>query len=219
MVEYAIILVVIALVVIGVLQVVGKHTSSAYCSVTQGLQKGAGCPGQTQYTNQVINPSFEKDTAGWVGGARSTLWASSGSASLLCTSASGTGLTFNAYTDIPVTPGATYSATARINKLDSISRGVRLSFEFTSSHTYSYSSNFNVTGQSTLSVSATAPVGDANLRVSIQEVNDGVSAAANFYVDSVLLEQAASATTYFDGDSPNGTWTGTPNNSTSTGWV
>ncbi|MER5420350.1 hypothetical protein [Streptosporangium roseum] len=63
------------------------------------------------------------------------------------------------------------------------------------------------------SITEVAPAGAVAARIILDGINFGVSAMD---ATMVLIEQAATLLDYFDGDSPNGSWNGTPGLSAST---
>jgi hypothetical protein len=61
----------------------------------------------------------------------------------------------------------------------------------------------------------TAPAGAARGRPNVRLFTNSADDVLSFHVSRILVEQAAAAASYFDGDSPGADWTGTPHDSTS----
>ena len=186
--------------------------------------------------NLCENPSFEVDTAGWSATAgsvaRSTQYATVGSAcgQLTLDGSSGPALLYTR--TMPITPGDVYSASAMVGALQSFpgrSATIHARIEWLdgSGQVISADDGQPVTALSTtkfstgapvwtpVDVSSAAPEGAASVRLAFV-VTQSVSVAGDkFVVDQVLLERTATPGPYFDGDQDGASWTGTPHASTS----
>lgn len=182
----------------------------------------------TLRTNLVPNPSFETNTTNWSAGVNTTLGrntsvAAVGTASLAITAvAAGT---FEAVSNtIAVTGTTNYAVQARF-RAGTTGRTVRLSVQFNdaTSHVISTpvlaSGTDTTSGWTTLSGIVTSPGTATAMRVRL--VAEGGSIGDVQYIDAVMVEQANSVGTYFDGSTAAAggftyAWTGTAHASTST---
>lgn len=186
--------------------------------------------------NLITNPSFEVDTSIWNGGtgvtlARSTVEAYSGTASGLITltnTVANSGINNLSYRSA-ATAGLSYTAStyAKLDTGTAFTYSIVLFF-------YDAGGSILSTGASTATtlgtswerktVTATSPANTATVGVQIRR-NTALTGTASFYVDAIMVEQAASALPYFDGTYADAytsytltyqAWNGTANTSTST---
>lgn len=175
-------------------------------------------------TNLCTNPTGSVNAVGWSGGNAWSSVTRPSAGVLRVTADSGTPVQAKIValnTSIAVTPGKTYSARATF--ADSWVAGLTVIFaQYASNGDYlGEASMLTEFGNSDKSGSAVAWTGAATMRVSFSFVR--TSSLAPMYADysSVLIEQAQSASGYFDGDTTdtaynNYAWTGTAGGSTST---
>jgi microcystin-dependent protein len=189
-------------------------------------------------TNLVPNPSFETSTTGWsadLGGGGTTLRVTGGGGAVGSaywrihpTSAEAKiGANYDAagfagY--IPVTGGADYTLSAYVRSV-AVSRTAQVSVTWYAGTGLPISSASggamatSTGGWSRISATFTAPSSAAKVIVKVQFLS--VAAAEQHEVDGVMLEQASSLGTYFDGATADAggwdySWTGTAHASTST---
>jgi hypothetical protein len=187
----------------------------------------------TTRTNLVANPNFEVNTTGWGVDAGVTLTRStadfySGAASaLLSNTIAGQGIN-NLGNRQSASAGLSYTASAYIKKASGVNfdYSIRLFFYDAGGSILSapLSGTYTIgAGWERQSVTATAPANTTT--IGMQVLRRNFAGAANFYVDALLIEAAASALPYFDGTyaepytgytlTAQG-WNGTANASTST---
>lgn len=214
-----------------------RNGSSSYMATdsTQGAQAGS-CPGDggsggggTTITNLALNPSMESDINGYLDkgdnpvtmtSTTSAAW--SGSTSLQASwAASSTGKAIIESDKYPVTTGSTYTASAYMRQTAGLSRSCWLNINwFTSSKSY-ISESVGPTQPSQLgswvrySTTATAPANAAYM--TIQFRFGSTNAGDTFLVDGVMSTLGSTLYTYADGNSPGWSWSGTTNDSASTG--
>jgi hypothetical protein len=167
-------------------------------------------------TNLVTNPSFETNTTGWnaVSGAslsRVTTEAYVGTSSLKVDTSTTVGSGVNIQ---PSTPSnGQHIASVWVKAPAGTQMRARLSDVTTSSPT----TNFTANGAWQRVITPAVTRLTTTMRIDIHTLGSAVT----FYVDAVQLQTGSTATTYFDGDTPDtftarNSWTGTPNASTST---
>lgn len=193
---------------------------------TKDACNGHGSGGVAAITNLVANPSFETNIADWTENsgrpsARNTTWGQSGSASALMynNTAGAYNLNFRQIASTPALPARTYTASAYIRDYNGTA-GVTIRIEWlTSSSTISTITSSPVVPSSSASnritISGVSPASTANMRIWIGAPNTPAGTGA--YIDSVMLTDGTALYEYADGGSPNWDWTGTVNNSVSTG--
>jgi hypothetical protein len=148
--------------------------------------------------NLLVNPHFDTNVSGWsiqAPGviAHSTAWSASGAGSLYFTAPTGTGFRGGIYQDVAPVIGGLYSLSATLNKIDTISRGVRiylLCVGGPSNNTLLADyANYSATGVYGIGVSSTVPVpaGCTSVRFGVDVVNDGATQATEWYLDSASL--------------------------------
>jgi hypothetical protein len=182
-------------------------------------------------TNLVTNPSFETNTTGWgtfqVGSiARSTADKFVGSASMLITYSGLQGVVLPS-TRTSVTGGTTLTWSFYIKDIDT-SRQFRANIEWYTavsggsfiSQATGTATTISTSSWTRLSITATAPANALGAAPAIVS-NGSVLTGTKVYVDAAQLQTGSTATTYFDGDTPDtftarNSWTGTANASTST---
>jgi hypothetical protein len=167
-------------------------------------------------TNLVTNPSFGTNTTGWnaVSGAslsRVTTEAYVGTSSLKVDTSTTVGSGVNIQ---PSTPSnGQHIASVWVKAPAGTQMRARLSDVTTSSPT----TNFTANGAWQRVITPAVTRLTTTMRIDIHTLGSAVT----FYVDAVQLQTGSTATTYFDGDTPDtftarNSWTGTPNASTST---
>jgi len=180
-------------------------------------------------TNLCPNPSFETNTTGWAGTATTTIARITsafyvGTACLSVTSTSATDTLARVTYDpnstisagVKITASAyvyNYAGNARQHRIDiRCWNGAYILSTITGTAT-----TVNVgSGWTRLSVTGTTVTGTNSIDVAIYTQANNPSLSNVSYVDAVLVEQASTALTYFDGNDYKGAWSGTTNNSTST---
>jgi hypothetical protein len=205
-------------------------------STIQAVTRGNAGPGTLVLDkgwriNLVRNPSFETNTASWLAkGTNATITRASttpfsGSwVASVYKEFSNTGIEWSG-TNIIVTPGLPYTLSAYV-RVPSGQPSCSLRFTVnqfraggTSNPTF-FSTPVTVTsanGWVRLSITFT-PITGANPTTSMDFSIDEMQFDAfnrTFLVDAVLLEQSATLNPYFDGNSPDGAWEGTVNNTAS----
>lgn len=176
-------------------------------------------------TNLITNPSFETDTSGWSPSmlasiSRSTAQAYTGTASLALSAVEG-GTLYAMHSGVTVSAGLDYTASAYVKS--SVARSAHAVIKWYNGTTYLSETTGTTVATSTsawarFSVTGTAPSGATVAKAVLYAGSTG--GQEPHYFDAVLMEQASSAGTYFDGSST-GTgktyaWSGTANNSSST---
>jgi hypothetical protein len=193
----------------------GAHTFT-FKEVTVGKAAASATLG-AQRANLVPNPSFETDTAGWFAGgdstiARSTAQAYVGAASLRYThgsTAGGSFWTLEGRRGIPVTGGASYAISTR-SKAATTARTWKFYPQWYDASGNNIGSGSpisltNTTGGWTAGTGAvTAPASAVTLALDAEVT---AVAGEQHYFDAFLVEQAATAGTYFDSATPDaGGW-------------
>jgi prepilin-type N-terminal cleavage/methylation domain-containing protein len=203
---------------------------SYFVGSTQPTPQSGGCNGHGQggtaaITNMAVNPSMAStsnvSSAGAPGpNAVIATGGFSGNSFVRRTfsGAGGGGLYFNPVT--AVTPGTAYTASAYVRS--SVSVSIRVNIEWKAGGTILSSSagSFATVGPSGWTrISATGTAPPTADRVTVTTYASGSPWVANDYqdIDAGMLTEGSSLTSYADGDSTNWAWTGTANNSTSTG--
>lgn len=173
-------------------------------------------------TNWITNPSAEVNVTDWAanGGAtfsRSTDWASEGSASfkMVC-SGSGTRQGMRGNTYYAVTNGSTWTMSVDVH----LSGSVKVEFG-ADVHNASFGWIGNaIELQPTVTnddrLAATFTINNINAAYIRPYLRTNLATAVTYYADGWLLTDEVGHTDYFDGDTPGGTWTGTPHLSAST---
>lgn len=166
--------------------------------------------------NACVNPSLANDNAGWGGESTPARTAVTGFDRPFA--ARYTAGTFLRTAAGSATAGLDYTLSAYVRPSNSFSAGGNAYIEWRdavdavisySGGTYTLTDNVVTRA----SVTATAPAGTATAQLILDGVNYSVTT-----VDATmtLVEQATSLLDYFDGDSPGGSWDGTPGSSSST---
>lgn len=214
--------------------------TTSYRATNTANPTPGGCPGHGQggtapVTNLVVNPSFESNTSFWTGIsatiARSSTGTMNGSYSLQI-APGGTGsdsfARYGSASSLPsgIAPGSTYTIsgtihvpTAQTGTLDTTrARGITVySWNGATASTAGQSTvASNSTGSTRISVTFTVPSNATALEIRLY--NGATNSAANYiYWDAIMLTSGSTTHSYADGNSPDWTWNGTANNSTSTG--
>jgi hypothetical protein len=192
---------------------------SGSATLTTALVTGGSTP--TPRTNLIPNPSFEVDTTGWVLGVRdnaNAVGVYSGSWYGGFTSA-----TVVKSVKIAATAGLDYTASAYFTKVVTLTRSGAISLRFFDASDVELSAPTVTLTALTLDTptrrisTRTAPAGTAKMEVWLHSSHQATTVMA----DAVLLEQASTAGTYFDGATPDAggidyAWAGTPHASAST---
>lgn len=192
---------------------VTNSNSSYKVTDTAATPVAGGCPGDgvggvAAITNLIANPSFEASTSGWTSAnsatfATSTDFAYSGTNSMKITPSTSTysGISFAN----PGTIGTQYTYSAYV-------------YSPTSQSINFAADNMGINTAVTIGPSWQRIVLSGTVSLTNHIYVRAVSASAPiFYVDGVMFTQGPTAYTYADGNTPNWIWTGTANNSTSTG--
>lgn len=183
----------------------------------------------TNRTNLIPNPSFEVNTTGWatVGGSlvKSSVQADTGTSSGLFTATAGgaAGTRYALVNTVTAVAGETFSGSVRVRMSTATSRSLTVRIRYVTSGgvflAESTSSTTPITNGAwtTLSVNgAAAPATTARADLYIRDNDATIVAADAWFIDSAIMEKAASAGSYFDGAVNGGSWTGTAHASTST---
>ncbi len=189
-------------------------------SPASGGCAGHGVGGVAAITNLTTNPNLETNATGFssngsVTVARSSDYARSGTSSLKITTTGTTsvGTSFSS----PVTAGKTYTLSGYVYFPASFGSGARPCAWGAAMTALSCGSYGNAIGswQRLTYTFQAANTASATLYF----YNGGTQPAVSslMYVDDVMLTETSSAPGYADGNSANWAWTGTVNNSTSTG--
>jgi hypothetical protein len=199
----------------------------------------------TAPTNLVGNGGFEHDATSstpawwaglWYGSGTSittettyaveTGWADTGSQSLRLTGTVGSGAGDPDLgiisPEIPATPGQAYSMTAEVDSLTSgtVASCIIYFYDAAGDLLASHDSNHK-TGTGTDSLQVTdviAPAATSYAKV-ICRIYATSPGSIDAYFDSIIFAPSSSSPSYFDGDTTNYAWTGTPGDSTSVGDV
>lgn len=195
--------------------------------VPETVPEGAEATAYT--TNLIAQPSAEYGVDRWsvYAGtvAQATGFAAVGQASFKLTAA-GTDINailYNAADRIPVTPGVTYTVTARF-RAATTARACRVDLSWrteadtglasSAGYLVGTSVRDDVDGWTTITTTSVAPAG-AEYLVAYCGVFDSPAAGEVHYVDAVIATEGAVQPAYFDGDTPDDTryhyeWTGEP---------
>lgn len=168
--------------------------------------------------NVCINPACGANVTGWAGGSTPTR--STGLAGLPVT----TGAHYSA-NNFAQTPAGVASASVAYTGSFYVNNGagvalnsITLYLAFTRSaggDDFSHTTTVNLpTGVSRVSLTATAPANTTGVYMVLDTFNASLGSGVD--LTACLLEAASSADTYFDGNTTNGSWDGTANNSAST---
>lgn len=217
-------------------------TAATYTGVTQSATNGSGTGAVftivktgsgTNYsenitvtpvrTNLCLNPSFETNTTGWqtvaATNARTagTITGGSGSWSLVSTASSAA--SYGAFYG-PFTSKVGDTLTASISCLrKSGSRSYRIQMLFYNSSLELLSTvrgtAFICATSTRLSVTGTVPADTVTINFTVYSTGTG-SSGDSHQIDALLIERSSTVKDYFDGNSTDGLWTGTANNSSST---
>ncbi|MNQ83338.1 hypothetical protein D3C85_984150 [compost metagenome] len=186
-------------------------------------------------TNMATNPGAETNIAGITTvsatGARDTSWFSSGAASFMITPSGATNDTYIAYggdlggfrMGLQAGKSYTISGTVRLTAAQAGSLSGNGARQITAWYTSSTGSHSvtrgtqaaNTAGQSRVSVTYSIP---ATATAAWIRLYNGASLGNGVvWWDDIMITEGTTNYSYADGDSPNWTWNGTVNNSTSTG--
>lgn len=183
----------------------------------------------TTRTNIMTNPSFES-AAAWTVGQTGTVTNTSvtlnspdmalfGTHSAKLVEGNGSaGHMYLHVTSIPITPGATYSASFYVYLTNYTSGGISLIIDdnafnriFTGPSTTTASQWVRLAGTFTVPITGTP---DGNNKIQFIIDTGGVP-LFTAYVDAAMLEVSPGVGSYFDGSFGGASWTSTPNGSTS----
>lgn len=168
--------------------------------------------------NLCTNPAVTNNITGWGGGSTPTQVTASGfgrstaaryttgpyaSTAATATEAVTAGLSYTMSVHIKTATFNVPSGTIYVEWINGAGSG----FGYPSS---GYALTAGVVGRA--SITATAPTGAVAARI----ICDGINFSINVADFTMALIEAADLGTYFDGDSPNGSWDGAPGNSAST---
>ena len=168
-------------------------------------------------TNLIPNPSFESNTTSWVtSGTFSRVttesYVGSASASSIFT-ASGQSTSIR---NLSISPSTSYTASAWVKGAAGNIVSLRINERTAADASVGVTSSGNVTlTGSWQRLTVTRAMG-ATAGLAWVYIQSGSAGTITVYLDAVMLEQAATAGSYFDGNSGTGySWNGTVNNSTS----
>lgn len=172
-------------------------------------------------TNLVTNPSFENNITDWTTSsatlARTTSEYQSGTASASVVASTGSanyGL-ISSNNVIPAQIGETYTFSVWVKSAAGANLRIVADEYNGSTYVAQGSQPFTTTGSwQRLTVSRTVSTGN-QIRISVRMNGDTV--ARTYYVDSAIVTVGSTIYNYADGSSSGWDWTGTANNSTSTG--
>jgi len=198
-----------------------------------------GCPGHGQggiaaITNMSTNPSFEANLSSWgswggSGGAatltRSTTGGQNGSAfGRLTWSTATTSPSGGPSVSFPITAGQPYSAAIYVRSSKTQSVYMEMKYQAGSTVLTYPNSGTTVIPANTwqrISYASTAPATATSLIIGVYATagSGGTNWVAGDYIDadSLIVVNSSTQYNYADGNSPDWAWTGTANNSTSTG--
>ena len=217
-------------------------TAATYTGVTQSATNGSGTGAVftivktgsgTNYSGNItvnpvrsnlsLNPSFETNTTGWNANAATnartagTITGGLGSWSLV--SAASSAASYGAYYGLSTSKvGDTLTASIScLRKTGSRSYRIQMMFYNSSLAVLStVSGTASTCATSTrLSVTGTIPANTASINFTVYSTGTG-SSGDSHQIDALLIERSSTVKDYFDGNSTNGLWTGTANNSSST---
>lgn len=178
-------------------------------------------------SNLVTNPSFETNTTGWVTGSgtlvRSTAQSYTGSASGLYTTTAATPSSNYVYQNpaMAVVAGRTYTAQARVRMSTATPRALRLRLQFLDGSgvqvgTVAVGDTATIGSAWTrITATGTAPAGAVTARFFVVNNDASVVVGDAWHIDAAMLEEAATASDYLDGDTAGASWSGTAHASTS----
>jgi hypothetical protein len=160
------------------------------------------------YTNLVSNPSFETDTSFWTtfGNittfASQTGWASSGTKSARVTTGTSvvtSGVFITNWTAMTVTAGQSYSFQFAVNVLSiGSTSNLRLKITWSTGATQTVAASNGQSGIYTITLEgATAPAGAIWVNMEL-DISNAAGTVTDFYMDSIMIIQAARITPYFD---------------------
>ncbi len=214
---------------------VSYFESSTTPNPTAGACAGHGVNGVPAITNLAINPSIETNITSYGANVstatRDTAWAQDGTASIRITPSSGAssdsfinlGGDLGAFR-LGMTGGKTYTLSGTV-RLSAAQTGTlsgaarRLTAWYTTaggSHVQASSTQAtNAAGSTRLSVSMTIP-SDA-IAAWVRLYNGAMLSGGEVWWDAIMLTEGSTLPTYADGNSPSWAWSGTTNNSSSSG--
>lgn len=206
--------------------VTATNGSTSYkASSTSTTPTLGGCAGHSQggiaaITNLTTNPNFETNATGFssngsVTVARSSDYARSGTYSLKVTTTGTTsvGTSFSS----PVTAGKTYTLSGYVYFPAAFGSGARPCAWGAAMTALSCGSYGSTTGSWQRLTYTFQAANTASATLYFYNGSTQPAVGSLMYVDDVMLTETSSAPTYADGNSTNWAWTGTSNNSTSTG--
>lgn len=176
-------------------------------------------------TNLIPNAGLEFGIGNWAGisgvsgtttvttpvmfGTRALSWTATAANSTMSTNVAGT--------QVPVTPGVTYTLSFYVHSGTNIGKTARAGLNW---HTSSAGMNATTVGATTtltdggwtrIYATGVAPAGAVGLRATVEIVNSANGEV--YYVDGALLEASPYVEPWFDGDSTGARWTGAPGGS------
>lgn len=212
-------------------------STSYKISSTNTTPSGGGCPGHSQggvaaVTNLATNPGLETNTAGWgswagTGGvttvSRGTTGPQSGTGFARVTWTTGTTAANGGPSlSLPVSANQPYSVSVWVRS--SKNQSVYMEMKYQAGSTvlsYPNSGTVALTANTwrRITLTSTAPATATSLILGIYASGSGTTWVANDYMDadSLIVTNDNTPQNYADGNSPDWTWNGTANNSTSTG--
>jgi len=200
-----------------------KGTTSYYIN-QDGIPQNGGCVGHTvggtPITNMALNPSLESSATDWTPSNAANIsvlrtqvggkWVLQ--AKRLTTAAAAVRISYN--TPIAVTNGSTYTVSASVTS--TVNQTLRMDVRLPGGTTVIYSNTFVVTAGVPQRIYTTGVVTNATVYLAVL-VDPAGSVGDIVNIDEVMFTSGSNVYNYADGNSPGWSWSGTPNESTSTG--
>ena len=200
-----------------------KGTTSYYIN-QDGIPQSGGCAGHivggTPITNMALNPSLETSALDWTASNAANIsiqrlqvggkWVLQ--ASRLTTAAAAVRISYN--TPIAVTNGGTYTVSASVTS--TVNQNLRIDVRLPGTTTVIFSDIFAVTAGVPQRIFKTGIVTNATVYLAVL-VDPAGSVGDTVNVDEVMFTSGSSVYNYADGNSPGWSWSGTLNESSSTG--
>lgn len=199
----------------GTTSLFNEHTVADATKITANLTDS----GTTQYTNMVINPSVETAITGWSATngtvTRVNTDAKSGSYSATITAGSSSSARITV-AGVSVTEGQVW--TGSIWAKVTAGRSIRARMNFSDSTNVSTTAITATGDWQRVSITATIPAGVTTAGIAIERLSGTAGAAAGdtIFADAAMMTLGGDLIAYFDGDSANSVWNGTPHASSST---
>jgi type IV pilus assembly protein PilA len=193
--------------------------SISYMSTTTDTSPSEGaCPNET-ITNLIVNPSLETSGTAWelsaasLSGGRTTV-AGAWRYHATRTSSAAAAMYASRYLPSTVTAGETYTASARVTS--SVDQTLSLRVRRAGTTTDVLSASTAVTANTPTRISVTGSVGPWT-SVYVALVSASGTVGNTLTMDEVMLTLGSTVYSYADGNSPGWSWSGTQNESVSSG--